>query len=511
MNNLQQKLQKATWKDYLQSMMLLVIATLIGELLRPFVVPSNIVMLYLLAVVIASGRRGYGPAILTSFLSVFVFNFFFVPHQYTFLVTDAQDVLTFIGLFVVGVTIADLTHHVQQQVLAARQREAQTAELYALSRDLVATIDEDTILQAVLKHIQETFDAKSAILLCDDDILTIRAQSANFTLDATQMDLAQWTFSHNRHAGCGTDHQPERDVICIPLSTSHENIGVLLLRLDHTLASQTGYRHLLDAFANQTALAIEAAHLAIVAQQNQLLKDREQMQTILLNSISHDLRTPLVSIAGALSTLRDTSLDIPEVAQHDMLDGAWEEVQRLNRTVSNLLDMTRLQSGALSLKRDWFHVNDLIASARSQLGERLKQRDLVVDVPSDLLLVDVDLTLIVQVIVNLLDNAIKYSEENTRIEIVVVQQYTDIIIDICDQGEGIPEEDLPHIFQKFYRAHRDGGVAGTGLGLSICEGIVTMHDGTISAHNRIEGGSRFRVTLPITPITMNELSYEPQN
>lgn len=511
MTNLRQKLQKANWKDYLQSVILLVLATFIGELLRSFVVPSNIVMLYLLAVVIASGRWGYGPAILTSFLSVFVFNFFFIPHQYTFLVTDAQDVLTFIGLFVVGVTIADLTHRVQQQMLAAQQREAQTAELYALSRDLVATIDEDTILQAVLKHIEETFDAESAIFLCDDGVLGIRAQSTDFVLDATQIGLAQWAFSQNLHAGCGTDHDHHQDVMCIPLSTIHEKVGVLLLKLDRDLASQTGYRHLLHAFANQTALAIEAAHLAIAAQQTQLLKDREQMQTILLNSISHDLRTPLVSIAGALSTLRDKSLDIPESAQDDMLDGAWEEVQRLNRTVSNLLDMTRLQSGAMSLKRDWFHVHDLIASARSQLGERLKQRDLIVDVPSDLPLVEVDLTLIVQVIVNLLDNAIKYSDKNTSIEIHAFQQEKHIIIDICDQGNGIPEENLPYIFQKFYRAHRDGGAAGTGLGLSICEGIITMHEGTISAQNRADGGSRFRITLPMTTITINELSYEPQN
>lgn len=501
MKNLRQKLQQANWKTYLQSVVLLLLATLVGELLRPFVVPSNIVMLYLLAVVIASGRWGYGPAILTSFLSVFIFNFFFVPHEYTLLVADAQDVLTFISLFIVGVTIADLTHRVQQQMAAAQERTAQTVELYALSRDLVATIDEETILQAVLKHVKETFDAEAAILLYDDLKLRVRAKTSHFVFDNSQIELAQWSFSNDQHAGCGTLQHPDSSVMCIPLSTIHEKIGVLLLKLDYELASQTDYRHLLDAFANQAALAIEAAHLAVDAQHTQLLREREQMQTILLNSISHDLRTPLVSIAGALSTLRDKTLHIPETAQEDMIDGAWQEVQRLNRTVSNLLDMTRLQSGTITLKRDWFHVQEVIANARSQLGDRLKQRELVVDVPFDLPLIYIDLTLMVQVIVNLLDNAIKYSNQHTSIGIQALQDNECVLVDIYDEGEGIPEEELSHIFQKFHRAHRDGGVAGTGLGLSICEGIVTMHNGRISAQNRPQGGSRFRIELPlISPI-----------
>lgn len=497
MNNLRKKLFKANWQDYIQSVMVLVIATLIGELLRPFVVPSNIVMLYLLAVVITSARWGYGPSILTSFLSVFVFNFFFVPHEYTFLVTDAQDVLTFIGLFIVGVIIADLTHRVQQQMITAQQREAQTAQLYALSRDLVATINEDMILQAILKHVRETFEAEAAILLYGGTELQLKVQSPDFVVDDIKFELAQWSFKRNVHAGYGTQYRPDSDVTCIPLSTSHEKVGVLLMRLKHQSATQTGYRHLLDAFANQSALAIEAAHLAVDVQQNQLLREREQMQTILLNSISHDLRTPLVSIAGVLSTLRDKSLSISQTAKNDMVEGAWQEVQRLNRIVSNLLDITRLQSGSMTLKRDLFHVQELIANARLQLGERLKQRDLIIDVPSDLPLVEIDLTLMVQVIVNLLDNAIKYSDQNTSIEIHSCNNDSIIVIDICDTGEGIPEEELSSIFQKFYRTQRDGGVAGTGLGLSICDGIVTMHNGKISAHNRPGGGSRFHIELPV--------------
>lgn len=498
------------WLSYLQSFLLLLIATVIGLLLHSIVEPTNLVMLYLLAVVIAAGRWGYGQAVLLSALSVLAFNFFFVPHHFTLQVADAQYLLTFAGLFIVGVVIASLTNRVQQQAEAAHQREIQTAELYALSRDLVATIDLDKIIVAVLRHVSETFQAEAAIYLSENDKLRLYSQTQNFRSNSKESDVAFWVYEQGDVAGCGMQVYPHQQSLCLPLMTIQEKIGVLAIQVDKKFTKQSGHQRLMDAFANQAALAIETARLASQARQAQLLREREKLHKSVLNSISHDLRTPLVSIAGTLSTLRDQSIQYDKETEQKLLDGAWLETQHLNRIVSNLLDMTRLQTGMMQLKLDWSDIQELIGIARSQMPERLHQRNLEIDIPSDLPLVEIDLTLMAQVITNLLDNALKYSEDETPIEIRARATKQNITLEIADRGTGIPEEDLPHIFETFYRAHRTGGIGGTGLGLSICEGIVNAHQGSIEAENRPDGGSIFRIHLPIhTPdIKDDVIRYE---
>jgi two-component system sensor histidine kinase KdpD len=454
-------------------------------------------MLYLLVVVITAVRWRYGTAVLCSALSVLVFNFFFVPPEYTLHVEGAQYLLTFAGLFVVGVVIAGLTNRVREQAVAAQLREAQTAELYALSRDLVATIDLDKIIAAVQKHINDTFHVEVAILIFEDNHLQLRSKTDKFVLKESEHKVACWVYDHLEPAGCGTNHWSGASVLCIPLQTIQEKIGVLVLQLDSQLANRADYRRLIDAFANQAALAIEAGRLAAEAQQAQLLREREALQSAVLNSISHDLRTPLVSIAGALSTLRDKSIEYQVETKRELVDGAWQETQRLNRIVANLLDMSRLRAGTLQLKYDWYDVQELIAVARSQLADRLTERPLKIDIDRSLPLVQFDLTFMAHVLTNLLDNALKYSNANTPIEIRAFADDAFLTIEVADRGVGIPEEDLPHIYETFYRARRTRGIGGTGLGLSICKGIVTAHQGTIEATNRQGGGAVFRIQLPI--------------
>lgn len=484
--------------DYLQALALLVIATLVGQVLRPFVAPTNLVMLYLLCVVIAAGRWGYGSAIMTSLLSVLVFNFFFVPHEYTLHVVDTQYILTFAGLLIVGVTIAHLTYRLRQQMANLQRREQQTADLYALSQDLIATFDENQVVQAILKHISKTFHAETAIFLNKHGTLRLQAKTEQFFINSKDHHNAQWAFDHGEQAGYGTFNLPDSHVRCIPLTTVHEKIGVLLLELDRDdTQPRVNTVYLMDAFANQAALALEAARFALDAQQTCLLQDRAEMQSILLNSISHDLRTPLSSIAGTLSTLRDKTLTISETAEQSLLEVAWQESQRLNRTVANLLDMTRLESDTLQLTLDWFHMQELIANARQQLGDRLDHARLVVDVPSDLPLIQIDMALMTQVVINLLDNAVKYSDTLRPITIRSTVEAQALRLDICDEGIGIPPDDVPHIFERFYRSQRDGGIAGTGLGLSICQGIVRLHQGTIIPYPNQPQGTIFRITLPV--------------
>lgn len=491
------RFQRIHWQTYFQSLLLIVVATLVSFLVPPPVSPTNQVMFYLMAVVIAAIRLGYIPAILTALLSVIVFDFFFIPPELTFAVSDAQYLLTFIALFIVGFVIANLTARLQEQVEAARRREAQTAVLHSLSSDLSATVNPEVIVRTVAKHVSDTFHCEAGVFLPQKGDLVPVALTPNYNFDNNEQAVALWAYQQGRRAGCGTDTLPAAEALYLPLKTAQETIGVLGVRLGPASQTTPEQRRLLDAFANQAAVAIEATNLAQRAQHTQLLQEREKLQTILLNSISHDLRTPLVSITGALSSLREEENVLSEVTSHELLEGAWQEANRLNRLVGNLLEMNRLESGNVKLKREPYDIQEVIGVARAQLGERLKSRHLVIDMPPDLPLVMVDFTLITQVVVNLLDNAIKYSPPDQPIEIRASYTEDALLLEIADHGIGIPEDELSHVFEKFYRATSVTSVGGTGLGLSICQGIVEAHGGTITVANRSEGGAIFTVMLPL--------------
>lgn len=480
----------------IEVVMLTALATLGGLLLDSVVSSTNLVMLYLLTVVVVAVRLGYGPAVMTSFLSVLVFNYFFVPPQYTFHVAEAEYLLTFAGLFVVGFVIADLTGRVRRQADVARQRENQTAELYSLSRDLAATVDPQLIMQTIIEHVQQTFHSDSAIFLKENVELKLYVHTPNYHIDRDESEIVQYVVVYGKPAGAGTDTRPLAESLYLPLQSAQETFGALAVRISGI--HNPPQRRLMEAFANQAALAIEATRLADKAQQAQLLREREKLHNTLLNSISHDLRTPLVSITGALSSLRDEAVYIDANARQDLLEGAYQEANRLNRLVGNLLEITRLQAGTVKLNREPFSVEEIIGVARRQLSERLSSRPIYVDISDDLPLVAVDLVLMSQVLINLLDNALKYSPPEKPIEIHAFTQDDKLVLQVSDYGIGIPEDELPHIFEKFFRSHNTGGTTGTGLGLSICEGIVSAHGGTISAQNREEGGTCFQIMLPLS-------------
>ncbi|MEL6526312.1 MAG: ATP-binding protein, partial [Chloroflexota bacterium] len=255
---------------------------------------------------------------------------------------------------------------------------------------------------------------------------------------------------------------------------------------------------LLDAFLSQYALALEAVQLADKAQQADLLSAKEKLQTTILNSVSHDLRTPLVSIKGALSSLLEDGNPLTAKMQQDLLIGAFEETERLNNLVGNLLDMSRLQAGSIKLKREPYAIDEIISVARSQRQTQLKQHHVEVDIQPSMPLIKVDLVLFAQVIVNLLDNAAKYSSHGTKIEIRAYQSNEQVYIEVADAGVGIPADELQSIFKKFYRASTASPKSGTGLGLSIVYGIVELHNGHIEASQRPNGGTIFTITLPVT-------------
>jgi two-component system sensor histidine kinase KdpD len=311
--------------------------------------------------------------------------------------------------------------------------------------------------------------------------------------------VADWAFKNRTAAGRGTETLISASLLYLPMQTTGDVLGILGVKLDHE-ADYTSplSRRLLQAFATQAALAIERVHLGKQAEQAQILLARESLERALLNSISHDLRTPLVSITGALGALMDKHSVLEAQTREDLLIAAWEEAGRLNRFVGNLLDMTRLESGALKLKQIPCDVQDLIGCALAALEPQIGKRKIEVHVPVGLTLIRMDMVLMVQVLVNLLDNAMKYTQPNSPVEIKAGLAGRTLTLAISDRGPGIPEQELTKVFDKFYRVPVPEGAGGTGLGLSICKGIVEAHGGSIRAKNRDGGGLKMTVTLPVT-------------
>jgi two-component system sensor histidine kinase KdpD len=488
------------FQRYLWAILLVALGTGLNSLFHPHISPTNLVMIYLLNVVIAASYLGRGPAILASILSVLAFDYFFVPPYLTLMVRDTEYVLTFTGLLGVGLVISELTARVRDQAEMARRREAATAALYGLSRDLAVAAGIEDILQAITQNVSQTFGREVVIFLPDKDPeggLKPYTYSQNFTPDENERAVAVWTFQHRQSAGRGTDTLSAAEARYLPLVTARGVVGVLGAKpMDTNRHLSLEQVRLMEAFANQAALAIERVQLADQARQAQLLKATEELQSALLNSISHDLRTPLVSITGALSSLQeDGSMD--EGTRQSLLDTAREEADRLNRLVGNLLDMTRIEAGAIQVRREYSDVLDVIGTALEMIKDPLGDHPVKVDVPDDLPLVPIDFVLIERVLVNVLDNAIKYSPAQAPIDIQARLVGNDLQINILDRGPGIPMRDLERIFDKFYRVQHPGNVRGTGLGLSICKGIVEAHGGSIEAKNRAGGGTIITIVLPI--------------
>jgi two-component system, OmpR family, sensor histidine kinase KdpD len=473
------------------------ISTLIGQIVQGKLEPANLVMLYLASTVVSAVFLGLGPALLTSVLGVLAFDFFLVPPYLTMAVSDTQYLITFIGLFLVSLVISTLTARTREQAESAIQREAHTSALYTLGRDLTAATDLHQVAEIIISHISQVFGRDVAVFLPENGKLKIFAATAGYFPDANEMAVATWAFDHDQPAGLGTDTLPAVSLRCQPLKTARGQIGVLGIHTKENGKFLTPeQRQTFNAFAHQAALAVERASLAEQARQAELLQATEKLQTALLNSISHDLRTPLVSITGALSSLRGESLKINREDRDSLLETAYGEAERLNRLVGNLLNMTRLEANAIHLRLEPSDVQDAIGSALDQLEERLGKKPVVVKIPENLPLVSVDFALFGQALVNVIDNAVKYSSMNSQIDIDVTQTEKEISIHVSDRGIGIPEEDLEKVFDKFYRVSRPESVNGTGLGLAICKGIVEAHGGTITAKNRPGGGTEIVITLP---------------
>jgi two-component system sensor histidine kinase KdpD len=456
---------------------------------------TDVAMIYLLGVVFVASRYGRGPSVFASLLSIASFDFFFVPPRFTFAVSDARYALTFAVMLAAALVASHLTLRIRAQAQTARDRERRTGAVYAMSRALAAARTPADLIAIATRHLADTFGAEMHILMPDP-----AGRLDGGSLDEKERSVAQWVLDHGQRAGAGTDTLPSASGLYVPLVASTGVVGVLGVRAaDPTRFEDPTLLRLLETFAGQAALALERAQLADRAQKEEVEVEAERLRTSLLSSLSHDMRTPLGAITGAASSLLEDPGQgtITEPAKRELLQSILDESNRMNRLIGNLLDMIRVESGALKVQKEWQPLEEPVGVALIRLQDRLREHPVEVHLPPDLPLIPMDGVLIEQVFVNLLENAVKYTPPGTPIEISAAQIDGRVRIDVADRGPGIPPGEESRIFDKFYRVAGEGPVSGVGLGLTICRGIVTAHGGRIWAENRPGGGALFRFTLPL--------------
>jgi two-component system sensor histidine kinase KdpD len=475
------------------------IATAVAWLMFPYFAAANLIMMYLIAVITVAIRWGRGPSVLASVLSVGAFDFFFVPPYFSFAVSDIQYLLTFGVMLVVALVISNLAVRIREQAELARYREKRMGVLYTMSRDLATHRGTGLLAHVAAKHLREVFDSQVAIFLADADkrLQLQRGEALYFEFDPKEAGVAQWVFEHNERAGLGTDTLPGASALYLPLVGSTGPIGVVAVRpTESNRLLEPDQIHLLESLVNQVALAIERTRLSEEAERAHVRVETERMRNAILSSVSHDLRTPLATITGAASSLVEEQHELDPTARHELSRSIYREADRLDRLLKNLLDMMRIEAGAVQLSKEWHPVDEVVGAGLARLEGRLGDHTINTAFPPDLPLVLVDGVLLEQVVINLVENAVKYAPRGSAIDLSASTSNRVVVIEVADRGPGIPPGEEALIFDKFYRAKpaREGGV---GLGLTICRGIVEAHGGRIWAENRRGGGAVFRFTIPL--------------
>ena len=492
---------------YLEGAITTAVATGLGKLVDDVILLPNISLLYVVPVLIAAARHGLVPSLWVSALSVASYNFFFLPPLYKFTVHDPANIVALFFFMFVSVVASALAARTRAQTEAARREARTTADLYAFSRKIAGVIDLYDLLWTVVTHLARLLNAEVVILtpqkMADGNGKLEASAAFPPGTELTEADLAaaRWSWDADQPTGKGTDTLPGGRWLFVPIRTSRSEIGVIGVQpLQDSGGLSAAERRLLDAVGNQAAVAVERVTLVADIDQAQLGADRERMRSAMLTSVSHDLRTPLASIIGALSSLQSYRDRYDEATRSELLDTALSEAERLDRFVGNLLAMTRLDAGAITPQREAVEVGDLVSTTLRRAVPLLEGRQVGSSVPPGLPSLSLDFVLAEQALFNLLDNAAKYSPAGGRIEVEARQVGGRVEIVVRDEGPGIAAEDLDRIFDKFYRTHDgDRRLAGTGLGLAIAKGFVEVQGGTIAARNRSDrSGAEFVVSYPVT-------------
>ncbi|SMF17217.1 sensor histidine kinase [Pseudogulbenkiania subflava] len=482
------------WRAYGWAAFLSALATLPAALLLKVFDPANVVMVYLLAVVLISIRFGRGPGALAACLAVLGFDFFFVPPRFSFTVADTQYLFTFTLMLAVALIIGQLAARLRFEAVAAQRRERGTAQLARLARELSAALTTAQIVEIAELGFRDMFRVDSVILLPDQHERVRPAGAPAEAVLAVDAAVAQWVYDHQAPAGRGTATLPASPARYLPLKAPMRTRGVLAF-LGVANEPSPEERRLMDTCVAQIALALERVHYVEVAQDALLAMESDRLRNTLLTALSHDLRTPLTSLIGVADTLQRD--DLADHARHELLQSLQDEARRMGSLVGNLLDMARLQAEGVTLKKDWQSIEEVAGSALRHMSIPLARHAIVTDLPADLPLCEFDALLIERVLVNLLDNAAKYTPPGSEVRLAAHSEPGWLAVSVSDDGPGLPPGDPARLFDKFTRGQSESAIPGVGLGLALCRTILDAHGGQIRAENRPEGGARFTFRLPL--------------
>ncbi|WP_309793551.1 sensor histidine kinase KdpD [Inquilinus ginsengisoli] len=486
-------------RPYLVAAIGVAVTTAAAHGVAAFATTNSIALVYLIPVLFCAARYGLGPSIFASLLSVVAVNFFFLAPLYSLVIADPSNVTSLVFFLVVAVVTSNLQSRARLQARGAAARAKATAELYGFSRKLAAIASSDDLLWAAAYQIAAMLKLRVVILMPQDGSLQVVAgYPPEDRIEETERAAAQWSWANDRPAGRGADTLPGGKWLFLPWGTAASPIGVVGIDREQPgpLLSPDDQR-LLESLMDQAAVAIERVRLAKDVDEVRVVAETERLRAALLTSISHDLRTPLASIIGAISSLRRHDQALAPAARGELMEMVEDEAERLNRFVGNLLDMTRLESGVLRPKLEAAEVAEIVGAAADRCAPLVTRHRLGLDLAPDLPLYLLDPILLEQVLVNLIDNAAKYAPAGTAIT-VSAREEKGLVIRVLDEGDGIPEDKLEAIFDKFNRIHHgDSAQAGTGLGLAICRGFVETMGGRIRAGNRGDRrGAVFTITFP---------------
>jgi two-component system sensor histidine kinase KdpD len=454
-------------------------------------------LIELFAVLLIAVYIGRGPALFAATVSAISWNFLFIEPRLTFDISRSQDIILFVLYFVIAIFTGNLTARIRTQEKQAKYNVERTMALYDLAHETARAMNMDDVIRIAVAQIQRVFDAQVTVILPVGSQLSPSPHPVStLAIDEKEYSVARWSFEHSKPAGRFTDTLTLANAQYIPLLTPTRTVGVVGIRTRQNERLSFDQELLLETFINQVSMVVERELLDEAAEQSAMLQESERLYTTLLNSISHELRTPITTIAGAASSLHDSATLENATTRRELVSDIQIAAERLNRLVANLLDISRLESGRLNIKRDWCDIGEIVGVAVQRLKMPLSQHPLTMTIAPDVPLIKADFVLIEQVIVNLLDNACAYTPKNApiRLEAVVKNRAIDIII--SDSGQGIPPDDLERIFDKFYRVPGTA-TGGTGLGLSICRGLIEAHGGTLTAQNQLQAGAQFIIRLPL--------------
>lgn len=492
--------KKNYYQSYVWAVVVTLISTLIARLMHSRFEVANLVMVFLLGVVFTAARFGRGPSILASFLGAAILDFFFVTPYFSFSIADTQYLVTLAAMLIIAILISHLMANVRSQAKVAAHRERRATVLYSMSKELAASQNEEEVVQVAVRHIHAEFSSRNVILFPDVHGRVVYPSERPLTesLPGADLSVAQWVLDHNELAGQGTNTLPGANAIYFPLSGWDRVLGVLALQpVNLRRVFLPEQRKLLETFIQQVAQALTRVRFAEQAKSSQLQMEAERLRNSLLSAISHDLRTPLATIMGSASTLAEGDERLKAEEKIQLNRDIFEEAKRMSSLINNILDMARLDSGSVELNRQWYPLDEIIGSVLSRLEKPLHGRTVKVKLPPGVTMVYVDAVMIEQVLVNLLENAVRYTPENSPLEITAVSSPFAVEITVADRGPGIPKGKEEQLFQKFYRVRQEAAQSGVGLGLSICRAIIEAHGGCIQAENRSSGGTVFSFVLPI--------------